>query len=217
MKIKIILADDHKIMREGLRVLLGRYPDFEVVGEADNGRSAILLAQQLQPDIMIMDITMPDLNGIDATEQLMKKNSGLKIIGLSMHSDKRFIAKMLRAGANGYLRKACTSDDIILAIHTVLRGKCFVSDGKSNLTFDNKQQYLEKTILSEDLMLTERERELLQLIAEGKLIKEISQILCITVKTVEKHREHLMKKLNTKSLAELIRIAIKEGIISFDE
>jgi two-component system, NarL family, response regulator NreC len=217
MSIKIILTDDHKIVREGLRTLLEKHPEFEVVGEADNGRTAIALAQQLQPDVMIIDVTMPDLNGIDATELLMEKNPALKIIGLSMHFEKRFIARMLAAGASGYLRKACASEDIILAIHTILKGKYFISDGNSNMTFDHKEQYLEQTLIPDTTMLTGRERELLQLIAEGKLTKDIANILCISIKTVEKHRENLMKKLRARSLAELLRIAIREGIVSFDE
>jgi two-component system, NarL family, response regulator NreC len=217
MSIKILLADDHKIVREGLRMLLSKQSDFEILGEANTGRSAVTLALQLIPDVIIMDITMPDLNGIDATEQLMKKLPALKIIGLSMHFDKRFITKMLKAGASGYLRKACASDDIILAIQTVLAGKFFIGDGSSNMTINDKQQYLENTIQSNTEALTTRERELLQLIAEGKLTKEISEILRISIKTVEKHREHLMKKLNMRNLTELIRYAIKEGIIALDE
>ena len=217
MRIKILLADDHKVVREGLRRLLGEQSNLEIIGEADTGRSAVLLALQLHPDVVIMDITIPDLNGIEATEQLMKKLPDVKIIALSMHFDKRFITKMLKAGASGYLRKACTTDDIILAIRTVIDGRCIIGDGSTNVTISDKRQYLENMSSPDTEALTARERELLQLIVEGILTKEIAEKLNISTKTVDKHRQNLMKKLNTRSPAELLRYAIREGIVSLDE
>jgi DNA-binding NarL/FixJ family response regulator len=217
MKIKIILADDHKIVREGLRILLEKHPDIEIIGEADDGEALLPIVRKLQPDIILMDISMPNLNGIEATKQITREFPKYKIIGLSMHFEKRFIAKMLMAGAHGYLRKACASEQIIQAIQTVSNGKYFISDGDSSSIFNNKQQYLDDAHSSEGAVLTPREKEILKLLAEGKLTKEIAIDLDLSIKTIEKHRENLMNKLNIRSIAKLITYAITEGIIPLEE
>jgi two-component system, NarL family, response regulator NreC len=217
MKIKIILTDDHKIVREGLRMLLEKHPGFQVVGEADDGEVLIPIVRQLQPDVILMDVSMPNVNGFEATQQLVNEFPKIKIIGLSMHFEKRFIAKMISAGAHGYLRKACASEQIIQAIQTVSNGKYIISDGDTSLIFDDKREYLNDTQVSNGTALTPREREILQLLAEGKLTKEIATHLDLSIKTVEKHRENLMNKLNIKNIAKLIKYAINEGIISLEE
>jgi len=198
-------------------MLLEKHPAFQVIGEADNGEALIPIVRQLQPDVILMDVSMPSMNGFEATQQLINEFPKIKIIGLSMHFEKRFIAKMISAGAHGYLRKACASEQIIQAIQTVSNGKYFISDGDSNLIFDTRQQYLNDTQISDGAMLTPREREILKLLAEGKLTKEIATHLDLSIKTVEKHRENLMNKLNIKNIAKLIKYAINEGIISLEE
>ena len=216
MSIGIIIADDHKIVREGLRVLLEKQQDFDVLGEAENGRTALQLAVQLKPDIVLIDIAMPDLNGIDATQQLATDVPGAKVIGLSMHFDKRYVARMLNAGASGYLRKACASEEVIKAIHTVMNGKFYISDGTSNITVKNKEQYLVTNQLVDLTLLTPKEKEILQLISEGKLTKEIANDLNLSIKTIEKHRSNIMEKLKIRSIAELTKFAIIEGITSLE-
>lgn len=217
MSIGIILADDHKIVREGLRALLEKQPDFDVIGEAENGRDTIQLALQLVPDVVIMDITMPDLNGIEATQRLTHELPEVRVIGLSMHYDKRYIIKMLSAGAWGYLRKACASEEVIRAIHTVMSGKYYISDGTSSITVKNKEQYLKANQPLDFSVLTPKEREILQLITEGKLTKEIAYELHLSVKTVEKHRYNVMEKLNMHSVAELTKFAITEGMTTLEK
>lgn len=217
MSIGIIIADDHKIMREGLRVLLEKQRDFDVLGEAENGRTAVQLAIQLSPDVVLIDIAMPDLNGIDATHQLAADVPGAKVIGLSMHFDKKYVAKMLNAGASGYLRKACASEEVIRAIHTVMNGKIYISDGTSNITVKNKDQYLMTNQPVDLTVLTPKEKEILQLISEGKLTKEIANDLNLSIKTIEKHRSNIMEKLKLRSIAELTKFAIIEGITSLEK
>ena len=185
-----------------------------MIGEAENGQAVLQLVRQLKPDVIIMDIAMPGLNGIEATRQLTTELPHVKVIGLSMHFDKRFIVKMLHAGAVAYLQKACAFEEVIRAIHTVVQGKYYISDGVSHMTIKDKDQYLETTQLPDVSVLTPRERHILQLIAEGKLTKEIAVQIHLSVKTVEKHRQHIMGKFHVRGVADLTRIAMREGLIS---
>jgi two-component system response regulator NreC len=216
MNIKVLLADDHKIIRDGLRSLIERHPEMEVVGEADNGRMTIQLARELEPDVVIMDISMPDLNGIDATHQIVADVPGTKIIALSMHSDKRFVVGMFKAGASGYLLKDCAFDELEQAVNTVLADHTYLSPKIATVVI---KDYVPQ-ILTEDTsvfsVLTEREREVLQLLAEGKTTKQIASSLYLSVKTIETYRQRIMDKLDIHNLAELIKFAIREGLTSLD-
>lgn len=214
--IKILLVDDHQIVRDGLRALLEKQEDLQIVGEADNGRTAVELALELAPDVVIMDVTMPDLNGIEATRMILKASARCKIIALSMHSDKRFVTRALKAGALGYLLKDCAFDELAKAIETVLKNRIYLSPEINEAVV---KEYLEKTEKSEQpaySILTDRERQIVQLIAEGKTTKEIAFILKISVKTVETHRQRAMDKLNIDSIAGLTKFAIREGLVSLE-
>ena len=213
MNVKIIIADDHKIMRDGLRNMLENEAGMEVVAEAKNGREAVRLAEQLRPDILIMDITMDDLNGMDATRTIVAKELGTKIIALSMHADKRFVAGMFEAGAMGYLLKDCAYDELLQAIRQVLGGRTYLCSMISGVVI---RDYIQRMRKNEPSLLSPREKEILQLMAEGSTTKRIADQLKVSVKTVETHRQHVMEKLNIFSIAELTKYAIKEGITSLD-
>jgi two-component system, NarL family, response regulator NreC len=215
MSIRIIIADDHRIFREGVRTLLDRENDIEVIAEAENGRKTVDLSLDLKPDVVIMDITMPDLNGIEATRQIIEKNARVRIIALSMHSDKRFISGMIRAGASGYLLKDCAFEDLARAIRMVANGETFLSPRIAGIVLD---QYIraskgEATGLG---LLTDREREVLQQIAEGYACIQISKKLHLSVKTVETHRKKIMDKLEIRTVAELTKFAVREGLTSLE-
>jgi DNA-binding NarL/FixJ family response regulator len=197
MSTKVLIADDHQIMREGLRAMLEKEYDLTVVGEADNGRMTLRLARELAPDVIIMDVAMPDLNGIEATRQIIAELPSVKIIALSMHDDRRFVLNMLKAGAAGYMLKDCAFKDLAKAIRAVRANKTYLSDESSAFQ-----------------LLSPREREVLQLIAEGKTSPKIAELLHISVKTVETHRQQIMVKLKIKSIAELTKYAIREGLTS---
>ncbi len=215
--IKILLADDHKIVRQGIRTLLATEPDMEVVGEADNGRIILRLVQELSPQVIIMDISMPDLNGIDATRQILSEFPGLKVIALSMHSDSLFVLNMLKAGASGYLLKDCALEELVKAIRTVVANKTYLSPGISDILIrDFMEGWSISTGASVFTVLTAREREVLQLMAEGKSTTQIAQTLCVSVKTVEAHRKQVMNKLGIHSVAGLTKYAIREGLTSLD-
>jgi DNA-binding NarL/FixJ family response regulator len=214
MSIKIMVVDEHKILREGLATLIAKQPDMEIVGEATDGREALDLVKENTPDLILMDVTMPNLNGIEATRQIKSKNPEIEIIALSLHSDRRFVLGMIGAGASGYLIKQCTFDELVLAINTVMAGKKYLSPEISNILVEEfaRKDSKEKAVI--DSKLTPREKEILQLLAEGKNTKEIASNLSISVKTVETHRRHIKRKLKTSSVAELTKIAIKEGLTS---
>jgi len=216
MNIRIMLADDHKIVREGLAGLLAK-KGFEIIGEAETGHEAVRMARELEPDVVLMDVSMPELNGFEATRQILADNSHIRVIGLSMHSDKRFVTKMLKAGARGYLRKNCSSDELVHAIRTVAAGEFYLSQKISNLMVQDFIRTETRSEAEGQAALTSKEAEVLQLIAEGMPTKEIAERLSASVKTVEKHREHIMSKLNIHSIAELTKYAIREGITSADE
>ena len=215
-KLRIILADDHQIIRDGLRALIDRDKGIDVIAEAADGRCAVKLARELRPDIVIMDVNMPDLNGIDATRQITEKLPGIKVIALSMHSDKRFVAEMLKAGASGYLLKDCAFDELIQAIKAVKSQKVYLSPGVSGVVVAD---YVEKLSSSDDStagVLSDREREVLQLITEGYSTKETAEKLNLSAKTVETHRRQIMAKLDIYTIAELTKYAIREGLTSVE-
>jgi DNA-binding NarL/FixJ family response regulator len=214
MNTRIILADDHRIVREGLRSLLKRQRGLDVVAEADNGITTIQLTMELRPDVVIMDITMPDLNGIEATRQIIAALPSTKVIALSMHADKQFIAGMFQAGAVGYLRKDCASEEITLAIRTALRERMYLSPTISGLSSSIEILPEEITQFLAISLLSPKERQVLQMIAEGKPTKYMATRLTISEKTVEKHRQHIMAKLDLHSIAELTKYAIRKGMTS---
>jgi DNA-binding NarL/FixJ family response regulator len=216
MSIKILIADDHKIIRDGLRALLEKDPHMSLVGEAGDGRTAVRLAQELKPQIVIMDVSMPDLNGIEATRFISENNRGIKIIALSMHSDRRFVSAVLKAGASGYLLKDCAFEDLLVAIRTVMANRTYLSSQVADVVLKDYVRLVAKSDLSAFSILTKREREVLQCIAEGKTTKEIAALLKISVKTVETHRQRIMEKLNVGSIAELTKYAIREGLTSLE-
>lgn len=214
--IKIILADDHQIVRHGLRSLLSAEPDMEVVGEADNGRAVVRLVQEKSPHVVIMDISMPDLNGIEATRQILTENPGVKVIALSMHSDSLFVLNMFKAGAAGYLLKDCALEELVKAVRTVLSRKIYLSPGISDIVIKDFVIGWTPPESSAYSILTTREREVLQLMAEGKNTNQIAESLCVSVKTVEAHRKQLMNKLDIHSVAELTKYAIRQGLTSLE-
>jgi DNA-binding NarL/FixJ family response regulator len=212
MAIKIILADDHRLMREGLRSLLETQPGIEIVAEAENGRETLQLVQKHKPDVIVMDISMPDLNGIDATRQIVSEFPKIKIIALSMHTNKKFIVEMLTAGASGYLVKDSALEELSKAINAVINNKVYLSPIITSVVVEDYRVSKSPADILAPVSLTPREREVLQLIAEGKTTKEIADYLNLSVKTIETHRMQMMNKLNIHSVAELTKYAIREGI-----
>ncbi|MCL7754432.1 response regulator transcription factor [Polaribacter sp. Z022] len=210
--INIVLVDDHKLLRDGLKNIIEQKAHMHIIGEASNGREAIKVCTKLNPDVMIIDVAMPGLNGIEAAEQIHKINPKIKIIGLSMHSSKQFIQGMFKAGAYGYLLKDGDSDELITAITTVVENKKYLSK-------DLNQEFLnllKKGETIETAKLSPREKEVLQLIAEGNSSKEIGNILFLSSKTVDVHRNNIMNKINLHTIPELTKYAIKKGLTSLD-
>jgi DNA-binding NarL/FixJ family response regulator len=216
MKTNILLVDDHNIMRIGLRALIERHPDLHVVAEASNGRDAVKLVREIKPNIVIMDVGMPDMNGIEATRQILTENPNVKIIALSMHSDCRFVSGMLEAGALGYLLKDCAFEELALAIETVNNKQIYLSPQVTGIVIADFVRQLPQKKASPYSRLSGREREVLQLLAEGKSTKQIAQLLFVSAKTVETHRSQIMEKLDLHSVAELTKFAIREGLTSIE-
>ncbi|MBI3951159.1 MAG: response regulator transcription factor [Acidobacteria bacterium] len=216
MSLRILLADDHKIVRDGLRALLEKQSGLAVVAEAQDGRTTVRLARELAPDVIIMDISMPDLNGIEATRQIRTELPRIKVIALSMHSDQRFVTEVLKAGACGYLLKDCAFEELTTAIRTVMANQIYLSPQITGVVLDHYLRQALQTEVSAFSVLTEREREVLQLLAEGQSTKEIASSLHVSVKTIETHRQRIMEKLHRHSLAELIKYAIREGLTSLE-
>jgi two-component system, NarL family, response regulator NreC len=214
-KIRILLADDHQLMRSGLRVLLEQQADLTVVGEASNGREAVALVASQRPDVLVMDIGMPSLNGIEAAAQIMQSHPEIAIVMLSMHSDESYVLRALRAGAKGYLLKDSAEADLIRAVHSVAGGKSYFSPAVSKVLLDDYVRKLKRSGTEDPYdLLTPREREVTQLVAEGKSNKEVAQLLNLSAYTVETHRSNIMKKLNLHGVPELILYAVRKGIIS---
>ena len=212
MNIKVLIADDHQIVREGLRSMLEKEPGIKVVGEAEDGRKTLRLAQELTPDVIIMDLAMPDLNGIEATRQIVAEFHNIRVIALSMHDDRRFVLNMLKAGAKGYLLKDSAFKDLAKAIRAVVANKTYLSSEIADIVVKDYVSSSSADESSAFSLLSPREREVLQLIAEGKTTNQISEHLHISIKTVETHRAQLMTKLKVKGVAELTKYAIREGL-----
>jgi DNA-binding NarL/FixJ family response regulator len=213
--IRILLADDHTVMRSGLRLLLERQPNLRVVAEASDGRDAVDRAAVETPDVVVMDIAMPHLNGVEAARQIVARNPKTAVVILSMHSDESYVIRSLKAGARAYLLKDSAEADLISAIHAISEGKSFFSPAISKLLKeDYMHQLAEQGAEDSYELLTPREREVLQLVAEGKSNKEVAQRLNLSLYTVETHRTHILQKLNLHSVPELILYAVRKGIIS---
>lgn len=216
MSTRIVLVDDHQIVRVGLKSLLARETDFQVVGEAGDGREALAVIAELTPDVVIMDIAMPGLNGIDATIRVRAEHPQVKVIVLSMHLERAYIVETLRSGASGYLLKERAVDELVQAIRAVSAGRKYLSPGVTDIVL---QGYLEADIELPDSafsQLTEREREVLQFIAEGTSIKEIAELLHLSPKTIETHKGRIMERLNIRTVAGLTRYAIRHGLTTAD-
>lgn len=216
MKTKIFLVDDHAIVRQGLKALIEKRPEMQVVGEAANGRDAVRLNSRLNPDVVIMDISMPDMNGIDAAQQISATSTDAKVIALSMHSDKRFVLGMLKAGAAGFLLKESAFAELMTAVDAALAGQIYLSPKITGSVIDNYLQSLADSDISAACVLSSGERQVLQLIAEGRTTRDMAACLNISVKTVEARRKKIMEKLNLNSLAALIKFALREGLSSID-
>ena len=216
MGTKILLVDDHEIIREGLLALLERQTDIEVIGAVQNGREAVEVAAKTKPDIVVMDIAMPGLNGIEATKQIIHQFPKTKIIALSAHPDKQYVAEMLRAGASGYLLKRHAFRNLVEAIHAAQAGQTYLSPGIVGIVVEDYVQHLPPDNSSAQSVLSDREREVLQLIAEGHPTKEVGAILHVSIQTVATHRRQVMNKLGLQSVAELTKYAVREGITTLN-
>jgi DNA-binding NarL/FixJ family response regulator len=212
---QILLADDHKLMRAGLRLILDRHSEFTVVGEADDGRQAVSLVETLKPDVVVMDIGMPRLNGIEAASQITEAHPEIAIVMLSMHSDESYVLRALKAGARGYLLKDSAEADLSRAIVAVIEGKSFFSPAVSKVLLEDYMRKLSRSGSEDSFdLLSPREREILQLVAEGNSSKEIAALLNLSVHTVETHRSNIMQKLSLRGMPELILYAVRKGLIS---
>lgn len=216
MKIRILLADDHRIMREGLKALLEKHSSMEVIAEAENGIQTLEIARREKPDVIIMDIAMPDINGIEATRQLKSEMKDIKIVALSMHSDRRFVTETLKAGASAYVLKQSAFEDLEKAIKTVMVNRTFLSADILETVVGDYVSQLTKSEYEAYRQLSDRERQVLQLIAEGNSTKEIAYKLHVSVKTIESHRQNIMTKLSIHNLAGLTKFAVREGLTSLD-
>jgi DNA-binding NarL/FixJ family response regulator len=214
-RLRIVLADDHTILREGLRALLSTDPDFEIIGEAVDGREAVRCVEKLEPDLLLMDLSMPRMSGMDAISEIKKRYPETKIIALTVHKTEEYLLTTLQAGADGYVLKDATHDELVMAIHNVMAGKRYLSPGISEKVIEGYLDGKEDSLADSSWQkLSQREREVLKLIAEGYKNKEIAEDLCISLKTVEKHRANLMKKLDLHNAAVLTVYAVEKGLVS---
>src|SRR5215469_4643618 len=213
--IRILLADDHTVVRDGLRALVEKQPDMAVIGEAADGRDTIRLAEEQSPDVGIMDIAMPNMNGIEATRRIVASQPRTAVLILSMHQDESYVLRSLKAGAKGYLLKDSVRSDVIEAIRAVVQGRSFLTRKVSRILQEDYVREMERRGLEDSYdLLTDREREILQLVAEGRTNKEVASMLNISLTTVETHRTHILQKLNLHSIPELILYAVRKGIIA---
>ena len=213
-RVRILLADDHTLVRQGLRKLLEERPDWEVIAEAGDGREAVRLAEQLKPDVAILDVAMPLLNGIEATRQITKRVPGTHVLVLSMHADEAYVTQILQAGATGYLLKDSADVDLLKAVSEAAHGRSFFSPAIASVMLDDYvRQLADKGVTDRYESLSAREREIFQLIAEAKTNKEIAALLSVSPSTVETHRAHIMEKLDLHSAAEIVLYAVRRGVI----
>ncbi|MEI6211459.1 MAG: response regulator transcription factor [bacterium] len=218
MHVRLVLADDHEILREGLKALLASEPDMTVVGEASSGTAILELARKTGAHIVVMDVAMPDLNGIEATRKILKAGAGIKVVALSGHSNEEFVREMLKAGASAYVLKSRAYEELVRAIREVMKGKKYLSPEIARGVVDAfVEMSSSRSANPAFVVLTDREREALQLITEGKSTKEVADALGVSVKTIETHRHNIMEKLNLHSVAELTKYAIREGLTSVDK
>jgi len=216
MAVRVLLADDHKMLREGLRHLLEEQPDVEVIGEAVDGEDAITLSHRLKPDIIVMDVNMPGIDGIVATRQIAQELPEIKIVALSMYSKSTFVVEMLKAGASGYVLKEQAFKELIEAVDTVMAGEVYLSTKATSAIVDKHIRVRQLTGKAQAVSLTSRERDVLKLLAEGKSSKEIAKIIQMSVQTVDACRRNIMDKLNARSIAELVKYAIREDLTQID-
>ncbi len=216
MSMKVIIVDDHQLFRQGLRALLEGESDMEVVGEGENGHEAVRLCKQLKPEVVVMDVGMPELNGMEATRQCLAEHPKVKILALSMHADRRFASGMLRAGASGYLLKDAAFDQLIEAIRAVAAGQIYLSPAVTEVVVDDYVHRLASGAESAFSVLSAREREVLQCLAEGLSTREIAEALHVSAKTIETHRQQVMNKLDIHNVAELTKYAVREGLTSLE-
>lgn len=216
MTIRVVLADDHQIVCEGLAALLGRKPDLQVVGQVHSGPEAVSIVRELQPDVVVMDLTMPGLNGIEATRRIGQGAPSTKVLCLSVHVDKRLVCAMLDAGASGYVFKDCAFEELVIAIRTVAAGQVYLSPAVAGWVLEEYRAGRNAGQISGLYRLTDREREIVQLLAEGHSTKDIAARLHVSLKTVATHREHVMGKLQLRSIAELTKYAIREGLTALE-
>jgi two-component system response regulator NreC len=214
-KIKILMVDDHAIMRDGIRALLGLHDDIEVVGEASDGREAVEKAQELRPDVVIMDIAMPGMDGLEATRRIRKKHTGMKVLVLTQHDNKEYILSVIKAGASGYVPKRALGSELVSAIRAVQQGGSFLYPSAATAIIEDYLQQARAEGDSYD-QLTAREREILKLIAEGHTSRQIADMLFLSLKTVQGHRLKIMEKLNLHNRTELIKFAMRKGLVSLD-
>jgi DNA-binding NarL/FixJ family response regulator len=215
MTCKVLIADDHGVVRKGLRLLLEQYPEMMVIGEAANGREAVTMAASLSPQVVVLDVGMPILNGIEAAEQILKANSQIGVILLTMHADESYVLRALHVGVKGYLLKESAEDDLLLAIRSVANGKPFFSRAINEVLLEDYMRVLKQQGLSDTFdLLTTREKEVLQLLAEGRTNKEVATLLDVSPYTVESHRTNLMQKLNVHNTAEIVLYAVRKRLVS---
>ncbi|OVE77923.1 hypothetical protein BVX98_01610 [bacterium F11] len=212
MTTKILIVDDHKIVRQGLRSMLTKESDFEVVGECRNGLEAVKMSSRLQAEVIIMDISMPYLNGIEATQQIIKRNPKTRVLAMSMHENKKIIGRILKSGASGYILKNCDFSELTKAIRTLIKDKIYIDPSVINNVIEDYKDLLMIQDTSTLTTLSSREKEVFQLLTEGKSIKMIAHILLISPKTAETHRKNLMDKLGVDNLADLIKLGLKEEL-----
>ena len=213
-RIRILLADDHTMVRQGLRKLLEERPDWEVIAEAGDGREAVRLVEQYKPDVAIIDVAMPLLNGVEATRQITKRAPGTRVLVLSMHADEAYVTQILQAGATGYLLKDSADVDLLKAVSEAAQGRSFFSPAIARVMLDDYvRQLADRGVTDRYEALSEREREIFQLVAEAKTNKEIAALLNVSPSTVETHRAHIMEKLDLYSAAEIVLYAVRRGVI----
>lgn len=213
MDTKVLLVDDHAILRDGLRMVLDAQPGIAVVGEAEDGRQAVQLAEELQPDVVVMDIAMPNLNGAEATRQIKKRWPHIRVVILTMHENHQYLVQIVNAGASACVLKRSAGTELVDAVKAVARGESYFSPSMANILLEDYRIRLQQDMEDDDNLFTEREREVLQLVAEGKTSQEIADILVVSIKTVQTHRMHIMEKLNAHDRTDLVRYAMRKGMI----